>query len=308
MSFDAVIDVQNVSKHFGGLAAVDNCSLRVERGSITGLIGPNGAGKSTLLRAVAGLVGYEGNVLLDGVEHSSLSRRSLSQAVAMVVQDPICPPYVRVADYLLLGRSPYISHLGVEGPHDLAVVSEVVDQLDLRDVALPNGNHIQMIEPLTSYRVRYADRGRFEADLRFDGIMAPNSHPIGVAPFWRGRHFDQPMHVTGTIVLHGEEIAVDSLSVRDRSWGPRPMGPDLPKKEPAMKCVICKHGETREAPITITLERDDLTLVIKGVPAQVCDNCGEEYVDQTAAARLLQQADNAAKSGVQLEVRRYAAA
>ena len=55
MSFDAVIDVQNVSKRFGGLAAVRNCSLKVERGSITGLIGPNGAGKSTLLRIMAGL-------------------------------------------------------------------------------------------------------------------------------------------------------------------------------------------------------------------------------------------------------------
>lgn len=54
MSFDAVIEVRNVSKHFGGLSAVNNCSLAVERGSITGLIGPNGAGKSTLFNMVAG--------------------------------------------------------------------------------------------------------------------------------------------------------------------------------------------------------------------------------------------------------------
>jgi hypothetical protein len=59
--------------------------------------------------------------------------------------------------------------------------------------------------------------------------MAPNSHPLATAPFWKGRHFDQPMHVTGEIVLHGEVLAVDCLSVRDRSWGPRPMGPD-PRK------------------------------------------------------------------------------
>lgn len=108
-----------------------------------------------------------------------------------------------------------------------------LEELDLREVRLPNGNHIQVLEPLTSYRVRYADPGRFEADLRFDGIMAPNSHPIGAPPFWRGRHFDQPMHVTGAIVLHGEELRVDCLSVRDRSWGPRPMGPDPRKPKPA---------------------------------------------------------------------------
>ena len=101
-----------------------------------------------------------------------------------------------------------------------------LERLDLRDARLPNGNHLQVLEPLMSYRVRYEDPGEFEADLRFDGIMAPNPHPIGVAPFWRGRHFDQPMHVVGTVVLRGEELAVDCLSVRDRSWGPRPQGPD----------------------------------------------------------------------------------
>ena len=64
---DAVIDVQNVSKAFGGLQAVNNCSLQVERGSITGLIGPNGAGKSTLFNLVAGnIVPDSGAIVFDG--------------------------------------------------------------------------------------------------------------------------------------------------------------------------------------------------------------------------------------------------
>ena len=63
---DAVIDVQNVSKAFGGLQAVRNCSLQVERGSITGLIGPNGAGKSTLFNLVAGnIVPDSGTIVFD---------------------------------------------------------------------------------------------------------------------------------------------------------------------------------------------------------------------------------------------------
>jgi hypothetical protein len=103
------------------------------------------------------------------------------------------------------------------------------DGLDLRDIALPNGNAIRVIEPLTSYALRYADPGRFEADLVFDGIMPPHSHPLGVAPFWKGRHVDQPGRVHGTIVLDGETIPVDCFAGRDRSWGPRPMGPD-PRK------------------------------------------------------------------------------
>ncbi len=50
-----MIRVENLSKHFGGLKAVDDASLEIAKGSITGLIGPNGAGKTTLFNTIAGL-------------------------------------------------------------------------------------------------------------------------------------------------------------------------------------------------------------------------------------------------------------
>jgi ABC-type branched-subunit amino acid transport system ATPase component len=49
-----MLDVNHLSKAFGGITAVDDCSLRVERGSITGLIGPNGSGKTTLFNMITG--------------------------------------------------------------------------------------------------------------------------------------------------------------------------------------------------------------------------------------------------------------
>ncbi|NIO20488.1 MAG: ATP-binding cassette domain-containing protein [Candidatus Aenigmarchaeota archaeon] len=49
-----MLEVQRVDKSFGGLAAVFNCSLNVQEGSITGLIGPNGAGKTTLFNVITG--------------------------------------------------------------------------------------------------------------------------------------------------------------------------------------------------------------------------------------------------------------
>jgi branched-chain amino acid transport system ATP-binding protein len=64
---DAIIDVRAVSKRFGGLSAVSNCSLRVARGSITGLIGPNGAGKTTLFDMIAGTLRPDsGDIVFDG--------------------------------------------------------------------------------------------------------------------------------------------------------------------------------------------------------------------------------------------------
>jgi branched-chain amino acid transport system ATP-binding protein len=78
VAIDAVIDVQHVTKHFGGLRAVNDCSLRVERGSITGLIGPNGAGKSTLFNLVAGnIVPDSGHILFDGKDVTGLKPHEL---------------------------------------------------------------------------------------------------------------------------------------------------------------------------------------------------------------------------------------
>ncbi|MBI2798843.1 MAG: type II toxin-antitoxin system MqsA family antitoxin [Gammaproteobacteria bacterium] len=70
-----------------------------------------------------------------------------------------------------------------------------------------------------------------------------------------------------------------------------------------MKCLICNQGETREGIATVTLERGQATLVFKHAPAQVCTNCGEEYLDDTVAGRLLEHAAEALEAGVELDVR-----
>ena len=75
-----------------------------------------------------------------------------------------------------------------------------------------------------------------------------------------------------------------------------------------MKCPICKHGETHLGAASITLERGQTTVMFKQVPAEVCENCGEVYHDAGVTRSLLQQADQAAKGGVEIDVRRYAAA
>ena len=75
-----------------------------------------------------------------------------------------------------------------------------------------------------------------------------------------------------------------------------------------MKCVICKHAEAKLGTTTITLARDGLTCVIKQVPAQVCPNCGEDYVDENVTGDLLKSAEQMVKVGTQVDIRQYVAA
>ena len=80
------------------------------------------------------------------------------------------------------------------------------------------------------------------------------------------------------------------------------------QKEEVMTCVICKQAEVRSGKATVTLERGGMTLVIKAVPARVCPNCGEEYVDQRVTAELVKTAEEAARCGIQVDIREYVAA
>jgi YgiT-type zinc finger domain-containing protein len=72
-----------------------------------------------------------------------------------------------------------------------------------------------------------------------------------------------------------------------------------------MKCVICKNGDTEEGLTTIILEKNNSTVIFKKVPAMVCDNCGEKYLDGIITKNILKNANNIVNSGVEIDVRNY---
>lgn len=72
-----------------------------------------------------------------------------------------------------------------------------------------------------------------------------------------------------------------------------------------MKCMICKHGETKEGTTTVTLEKDGSTIVFKEVPAHICDNCGEKYIDDSVTKELLKKAREIVNNGVEVDIRKY---
>ena len=72
-----------------------------------------------------------------------------------------------------------------------------------------------------------------------------------------------------------------------------------------MMCLICRAGEVQAGVTTVTLERDGATLVFKNVPARVCENCGEAYVDEETTRQVLLAAEQAVQAGVQVDVREF---
>jgi iron complex transport system ATP-binding protein len=129
------VEVRGLRILLDGTVIVDGVDLAVGTGEWVTIIGPNGAGKSTALRAIGGLIPFEGEVVLAGRPVERLHRRERAKVVATVAQSPVVPPGMRVFDYVLLGRTPYISPLGRESAADLAAVEDVLGVLDLRQFA-----------------------------------------------------------------------------------------------------------------------------------------------------------------------------
>ncbi|GAA2152124.1 ABC transporter ATP-binding protein [Actinomadura napierensis] len=129
------VAVRGLDVALGGRPVLKGVSLKVPAGSWTAVIGPNGAGKSTLLRAVLGLLPCTGAITVAGADLSALKPRQRARLVAYAPQSPSLPVGMTVFDYTLLGRSPYIPHLGRESTRDRTIAGEVLDRLDLAGLA-----------------------------------------------------------------------------------------------------------------------------------------------------------------------------
>ncbi len=74
-----------------------------------------------------------------------------------------------------------------------------------------------------------------------------------------------------------------------------------------MRCVICKHVETHSGKTTVVLQRGETIVIIKEVPAELCNNCGEYYLDENITDQVLSMAEEAVKKNAEVEILRFAA-
>ncbi|GKX29303.1 ribose ABC transporter ATP-binding protein [Vallitalea longa] len=108
MADKVALEVKNVSKRFPGTLAVDNVSVKFNRGEVHALMGENGAGKSTLMKMIAGSYNdYTGDILING-EKKLLYSPSISKknGIGMIYQELSLARPISIAENILVGRLP----------------------------------------------------------------------------------------------------------------------------------------------------------------------------------------------------------
>lgn len=120
---------------YNGRTVVHGVSIDVAPGSWLAIVGPNGAGKSTLLKAIAGLVPYSGSIALHGSPTTTMTRKQRANLLGYAAQNPVLPDKLTVTDYVLLGRTPYLTPLGRESAADHDLVGDTLQRLGLTELA-----------------------------------------------------------------------------------------------------------------------------------------------------------------------------
>lgn len=131
-----MIEVQRLSKSFGGRTVLDDVSFAVAPGETIGIIGPNGSGKSTLLRLVSGVEAPDaGTIRLDGKPLGEYARKELARWLAVLQQEALPPVAFTVREVVEMGRFPFQNWLGDESGDAAQRIDAVLEKLHLIPLA-----------------------------------------------------------------------------------------------------------------------------------------------------------------------------
>lgn len=131
-----ILDANNISLGFNDKSILSNISLSIASGEFFVIIGPNGAGKTSILKVLAGLQkAQQGTVTVKGKNILQYRRRSLSQVMAIVHQHIEVGFPFTVADAVIMGRSPHLGILGMEGENDFQIAREAMEFTEVSHLA-----------------------------------------------------------------------------------------------------------------------------------------------------------------------------
>jgi branched-chain amino acid transport system ATP-binding protein len=138
-----VLDVKNITVRFGGVSAVNNASLRINKGELIGFVGPNGAGKTTLMRVITGIVKpQEGAVELEGQDLDGLSINQRIRAGLALAQQIVQPLHeltllenVALACGASKTNNPLVALKSFSRTKENTRALELLERVGLKDVA-----------------------------------------------------------------------------------------------------------------------------------------------------------------------------
>ncbi len=131
-----MLEVNNISINYGVCTVVQDISFSLQAGKTIALLGANGAGKTTLLKSLNGSLPIaNGEILLNGKELKSFSRREIAQKIAVIAQENETKFPVSVLEFVLSGRFAHGAAFGWETEKDLQIALECLEKCDLQTYA-----------------------------------------------------------------------------------------------------------------------------------------------------------------------------
>ncbi len=138
-----MLRARGVTTGYRGREVLHDISLEVAAGEMLVVVGPNGAGKSTLLKVLGGaLEPWRGAVELKDRPLKDYDRRALARRLASLGQESSSAFAFTVLEMVLMGRSPHLGALQLEGKHDLRIAREALERFDLLPLAARAINEI----------------------------------------------------------------------------------------------------------------------------------------------------------------------
>ena len=245
-----ILDAGSISLNFRNKLILENISFTVSAGEFFVIIGPNGAGKTSLLKILSGFQKpQQGSVIIKGKNITKYTRRNLSQILAIVPQHVEVGFPFTVTDTVIMGRSPHLGILGMEGKNDFDIAEEAMEFTEVSHLAdrklfQLSGGELQRViiaraicqqpeiilldEPTTaldpSHQLKIMDlMERFRRQHNTTIIMV--SHDLNLASMYGDRLM---LLKEGRVVKTGDPKSVLNKSLLEESYGCRMLVDESP--------------------------------------------------------------------------------
>jgi len=227
---DYILEIENLTKEFPGVRALENVSVKVKKGEIHSICGENGAGKSTLMSCISGVYpkgSYDGKVFFKGHETSYHSvKDSEKEGLAIIHQELALSPYLSIYENIFLGHmqtkvgiinwnkyikesKKYLDIVGLQEPPETVVSKMGVGKQQLVEIARALSKKTELLildEPTSSLNDDESDK-LLKLILEFKNQ--------GITSVVISHKLNEVLKVADTVTILRDGRAISSYSVKD---------------------------------------------------------------------------------------------